>query len=89
MESKPSGPEILASIIKEFLVDSKCATEDQEKAYLHELLGNKKLVTTLLYRGSDHGWMFKDFHDRCDNKGPTVSLFKVKGGNCVGGYTKA
>ena len=30
-----------------------------------------------------------DFHSRCDNKGPTVSLFKIKDGDCVGGYTKA
>ena len=33
--------------------------------------------------------MCKDFHSRCDNKGPTVSLFKIKDGDCVGGYTKA
>ena len=30
-----------------------------------------------------------DFHSRCDNKGPTVSLFKIVDGDCVGGYTKA
>ncbi len=30
-----------------------------------------------------------DFHSRCDNKGPTVSLFKIEGGDCVGGYTEA
>ena len=89
MESQSSGPEILAAIIKEFLLNSKCATEDQQKAYLLELLGNKKLVTTLLYRGSEHGWTAADFHSRCDNKGPTVSLFKVRDGDCIGGYTKA
>ncbi len=33
--------------------------------------------------------MCKDFHSRCDNKGPTVSLFKIVDGDCVGGYTKA
>ena len=44
---------------------------------------------TLLYRGSDNGWMLKDFHSRCDNKGPTVSLFKHKyNGHCIGGYTQ-
>ena len=89
MESQPSGPEILAAIIKEFLPNSNCATEDQQKAYLLELLGNKKLVTTLLYRGSDHGWTASDFHSRCDNKAPTISLFKVKDGDCIGGYTTA
>jgi hypothetical protein len=33
--------------------------------------------------------MGKDFHSRCDNKGPTISLFKIKNGDCIGGYTAA
>ena len=44
---------------------------------------------TLIYSGSVHGWMAKDFHSRCDNKGPTISLFKIKNGDCIGGYTAA
>jgi hypothetical protein len=71
------------------LVNSKCATEKQQKEYLHKLLGNKQLVTTLLYSGSLHGWMAIDFHSRCDKKGPTITLFKIKDGDCIGGYTKA
>jgi hypothetical protein len=70
-------------------MNSKCATEKQQKEYLMKLLGNKKLVTALLFRGSEHGWKAKDFHSRCDNKGPTISLFKVKDGDCIGGFTKA
>jgi hypothetical protein len=31
--------------------------------------------------------MLKDFHSRCDGKRPTISLFKVKDGDCIGGYT--
>jgi hypothetical protein len=64
-------------------------SDDQQKLYLLELLGNKKLATTLLFRGSEHGWMGEDFHSRCDKKGPTISLFKVKNGDCIGGFTKA
>ena len=52
-----------------------------------KLLGNKKLVTTLLFRGSQHGWEDKDFHSRCDNKGKTVSIFQIEDGECIGGYT--
>jgi hypothetical protein len=70
------------------LKNSNCATEKQQKEYLHKILGNKKLVTTLLYRATDHGWEAEDFHSRCDAKGPTISLFKVKDGDCIGGYTK-
>jgi len=57
---------------------------------LFKLLGNKRLVTTLLYCGSIHGWKYIDFHTRCDGKNPTISLFKVLGtGECIGGYTNA
>ncbi len=54
-----------------------------------KLLGNKRLVTVLLFRGSQHGWEYKHFHSRCDNKGPTITLFKVKDGDCIGGFTTA
>jgi TLD len=86
--TKPTENVIFASIIEKFLAKSKCTT-DKEKEYLLKLLGNKKFVTYLLYQGSEHGWDFKDFHSRCDNKGPTISLFKVKDGDCIGGFTKA
>lgn len=85
----PSGPQILSSMIEQFLAKSECAKDDQQKLFLLSLLGNKRFVTTMLYRGSIHGWKAIDFHSRCDNKGPTVSLFKVKDGDSIGGYTKA
>ena len=84
----PTTSEIVSAIIEKFLTNSTCTTEE-EKAYLLSLLGNKRLVTTLLLRGSIHGWTFKDFHSRCDHKRPTISLFKVKDGDCIGGYTNA
>ena len=44
----------------------------------------------MLYRGSRDGFTYKAFHDRCDGKGPTISLFKLKhNGDCIGGYTSA
>ncbi len=50
--------------------------------------GKKNLIiTTLLYSGCLHGWTYKDFHSRCDSKGRTVSLFQIKDGDCIGGYT--
>lgn len=33
--------------------------------------------------------MLENFHEKCRGKGPSLSLFKVKHGPCVGGYTKA
>jgi hypothetical protein len=47
-----------------------------EKAneFLQKILKNKEASLTLHYRGSTDGWMFKDFHNRCDDKGPTLTL---------------
>jgi hypothetical protein len=56
--------------------------------FLLNLLGNKPITLTLLYSGHLHGWMHKDFHDRCDSKERTFSLFQIEQGDCIGGYTK-
>jgi hypothetical protein len=89
LPAKPTEAEIQASILSKYLEKSKCATKDEQKLYLLALLGNKKAITTLLYRGSEHGWKYIDFHSRCDGKGPTISIFKIKDGDCIGGYTNA
>jgi len=68
---------------------SKCATEKIEKRFLMKLLGDRRLATVLLFRGSEHGWEAIDFHSRCDKKGPTITLFKIKNGDCIGGFTAA
>ena len=41
----------------------------------------------LLYRMTRDGPMAIDFHSRCDNKGPTVTIFKSSTGRRMGGYT--
>ncbi len=53
-------------------------------------LGGRSFETTKLYRGSEDGFLNKDFHRLCDKKGPTLSLFKIKDTNhCIGGFTNA
>ncbi len=84
---KLTDSEIL-TMIDNFLANSTCVTENKQKEYLRKLLGNKRFITYMLYRGSDHGWEYEDFHDRCDKKGPTISLFKIKDGDVIGGYNK-
>jgi hypothetical protein len=77
-------------VISELMWESLCTNDPKEKAYLHNLLKNKKLPRmTLLYRGSTDGWKNADFHSRADGKSPTITLFKVKNGPCIGGYTEA
>ena len=40
----------------------------------------------LLYRSSRDGEKSETFHKFCDNKGPTISLFKSKNGYIFGGF---
>ena len=47
----------------------------------------KKIKAKLLYRLSENGDKFSTFHELCDNKGPTLTLFHVNDGNIVGIYT--
>ena len=41
----------------------------------------------LLYRGTKDGSSSKDFHSKCDNKGPTITLFKNEKEFIFGGFT--
>jgi len=41
----------------------------------------------LIYRGSRDGTTSNIFHNKCDNKGPTIILFKNEKGNIYGGYS--
>jgi len=41
----------------------------------------------LLYRASYDGWEGRDFHLRCDNKGPTVTVIKCTDSYVFGGFT--
>lgn len=50
---------------------------------------NQVQIAALLYRGSRDGWGADDFHLRCDKKGATITLFKLKEGPCIGGFTRA
>ena len=54
-------------------------------SYLESLLKGKQLQ--LLFRATRDGWRYYEFHDRCDNKGPTLTLIKTVEGRVCGGYT--
>ncbi len=77
-------------VISDLMWESLCTNDQKEKKYLRNLLKNNKLRRmALLYRGSIDGWEYADFHSRADGKSPTITLFKVKDGPCIGGYTEA
>ncbi|XP_067440090.1 interferon-induced protein 44-like isoform X2 [Thunnus thynnus] len=60
-------------------------TKNRQKTICSQL-GNVKLQ--LLYKGSIHGFTGAAFHQRCDNRCPTVSVGYNTSGYVFGGYTK-
>ena len=53
---------------------------------LVEWVEEEKFDWQLCYRASDDGWGAEDFHRKCDDVGPTVTVVKC-GSNIFGGYT--
>jgi len=43
-------------------------------------------VTKLLYRASCDGWGASNFHSKCDNQGPTLTVIRSTGGYIFGGF---
>ena len=41
----------------------------------------------LVYRATDHGFGFEDFHGRCSGQKKCLTIIKAEGGNIFGGYT--
>ena len=70
------------AIDSNILSNSDKKNEFLEKIY--EWSGCKSLE--LLYRGTRDGMYSKNFHEKCDDKGPTITLFKNDKGNIFGGY---
>ncbi len=69
--------------------DSSIVSNVNEKCLLSKWLscvGNVK-ETKRLYKATRDGDMKEKFHELCDEKGATLSLFKTKEGNIFGGFT--
>ena len=72
-------------------LDSKIINENEEcynmdlKKWINP---NKNLKAQLLYRLSENGEKYETFHELCDKKGPTLTLFHLKeNGQKLGIYT--
>ena len=64
------------------LKESNTVDEFIKKIYEWSGCNNMKL----LYRGTRDGMEANYFHDKCNNQGPTISLFKNEKGYIFGGY---
>ena len=61
--------------------------EERKNEFLKKIFewnNNKKME--LIYRGSRDGMTTQNFHNKCDNKGPTITLFKTEK-SIFGGFT--
>ena len=74
--------------IKTLDFDSIILKEQKRKKEFYEKIlewsGYKKME--LIYRGSRDGMTTNKFHEKCDNKGPTITLYK-NDKNIFGGFT--
>ena len=52
---------------------------------IYEWIGYKEMI--LIYRASRDGTTSNHFHNKCDNQGPNICLFKNDKGNIFGGYS--
>jgi hypothetical protein len=86
--ASPMIKELQQLMVGLFLLDSKCATEFQERYFMHKLLLEFLPFDAILkFRASDHGWTEDDRKSRCYKIAPSITLFKVKDGDCIGGFT--
>ena len=61
---------------------------DEQNNILKNWINSRENITSkLLYRLTRDGNDPKIFHEKCDNKGPTLVLTKIKDGKILGGYT--
>ena len=71
------------------IIDSIILSESERQGELlgkiYEWTGFTKYE--LLYRGSRDGTTSNNFHEKCDDKGPTLVLYKNDIGNIFGGYS--
>ena len=90
--------EIIELILKFYLLyfDTKIMTDDEQLSLVN-LIWNKlkksdgnqdmKGVTfDLLYRGSENGYLASKFHEKCDEKGATVTVIHNTNDFIFGGY---
>jgi len=72
-----------------FLNESNIIKTQKEKEKLLNFINKKFKSIELIYSGTKDGDSAKNFHEKCDNKGPTLTLCKDKKGIIFGGYTEA
>ena len=73
---------------KDDSIDSLIIKKHEDIKLLKEWISpNQKISFELIYRATRDGDTTSDFHRMCDDKSPTICVFKTPGGYIFGGYT--
>jgi hypothetical protein len=75
-----------AERINAFFNGGSLLSADQRKILLG-FFGNTLRKTELIYKASRDGFDANTFHNRCDNKGPTLTIARSDNNYLFGGYT--
>ena len=74
--------------VKTLEIDSNILKESKRQTeFINQIFkwsGYNKME--LIYRGSRDGTRSQNFHEKCDNQGPTICLYKNEKGYIFGGY---
>ena len=73
------------------LGDSLVLDNSDKREKVRKIVDDEQKVKEfkLAYRGSRDRFLSSDFHRKCDNIGPNLSLIKTSHGKTIGGYSKA
>ena len=72
---------------KENIFESTILKSEEEITQIKNWISEKKQINfKLLYKVSKDGDSILKFHEKCDNKGPTLIIIKIKTGYRFGGY---
>ena len=79
----------LKSQINPLIIDTNIITLYQYQILKNWINPNRRMKFNLLYSAKRDGDNRKAFHDRCDNKAPTITIVQTQKDVIFGGYTEA
>ena len=88
LEKGGSKGQLKSQLFPVKIMDSIILDENSEKRIFEWIKGVINYRLKLLYRASRDGHGCSVFHDKCDNKGPTLVVCKTSFGKIIGGFTK-
>lgn len=83
IEKLDENEHFCSDILKSDIINCK-----EQIKLLNQWINKKNNNFTLIYKGSRDGDSYINFHEKCDNQGPTIMIIKSSNGEIFGGYTE-